>query len=928
MQSFTRTCAKLAHWLNTRRTFFVFCLSFLALTFYIFPAQAEFTLTDPVTKLVLESTIGVLAWIVNIIAWAVGQLIVAVLGMLIIPILGYNNFGNSAIIDIGWPLVRDVVNMFVIVVLLVIAVKTILNSSSANWEQQLPRMFIAVILVNFSRTITLLMVDAGQVVMFTFVNALRDIAAGNFITMFQMNSLLSMGEQKGGSGVELFGFLGTAYASLVLLMIVLAVLVILAIVFVYRIVIIWILVILSPAAFFLMGVKDIFSQAGGAYSQWWSKLIGAVTLGPILTFFLWLGLAAATGGSYASTEGFTTDASDDSAGNLYAEIFHVDELLSMFVGILLIMVGFQAASSAAGSLGGFAATLVSEQRGMSIAKNAVALPASLGYKGLRAGARQFERRTGLGAKVGERLTEAGAGLAKTPGLGFVGRGVMSAGGALGGYAEASVKQARANAKEDVSKMTTARKNAELLSMSVDEKGNFKAPASSKAMGHQEALMVELVTNKQARKNLKTQLEDKAKEQMTSIDQNKNLSQPEKDKRKEAIQASSKKEYESAISRSIQYVEKNKVNLLDESQKKSFFGAKAGNMRHMLNKYRDGEGNVTEANKAKALIDVNEMISDDDFGMSMLSEDDMKDETVLEALKQKTVRMRIDEQGHEVQVKMIEDVESGKGVADDVKNAAQGKGATFDKSNSAEIGQAVKHDNLVVRSLKVEELTTDGSSNVTSIETGAGTRLETVAKGFAMSKSDISDVSAVLRPLVEAEIARLNNPTITKDPEMRKVYEKAQFSADNNIARAANNFVGSIPGSAVTADRKKMIQEIVVEQPTQLYKLEAHIDDAIANPTFKDAQDVLQVVAREASTKVADDMQKKLTKAINDPSGGDMKKRIKDSAATAFKAVKAEYEKAIAVATAAGSRTPASDIDVDLRNKYRKWSNFNRVASNS
>ena len=240
MQSITRACAKLAHWLSTHRTLIVFSLTLLAFTVWIFPAQAEFTLTDPATKVVLESTVGILAWIVNIIAWAVGQLIVAVLGMLVIPILGYNNFGNSAIIDIGWPLVRDVVNMFVIVVLLVIAVKTILNSSSANWEQQLPRMFIAVILVNFSRTITLLIVDAGQVVMFTFVNALRDIAAGNFVTMFQMNSLLSMAEQEGGSGVELFGFLGTAYASLVLLMIVLAVLVILAIVFIYRIVIIWI----------------------------------------------------------------------------------------------------------------------------------------------------------------------------------------------------------------------------------------------------------------------------------------------------------------------------------------------------------------------------------------------------------------------------------------------------------------------------------------------------------------------------------------------------------------------------------------------------------------------------------------------------------------------------------------------------------------
>ncbi|MCH8049597.1 hypothetical protein IH979_02705, partial [Patescibacteria group bacterium] len=197
-----------------------------------------------------------LAIIINWIAWAVGKLIVIVIGMIVIPILGYNNFGDSNIINIGWPLVRDVVNMFVIIILLVIAIQTILGIAKASISQQLPRLFLAVIAVNFSRMFTVLMIDAGQVVMFTFVNALRDIAAGNFIGLFQINSFMGFSPEQSFNaltqgGISAGGFLGSAYITLSLLLMVLGVLLIMAVVFIYRIVILWILVILSPVAFFL-----------------------------------------------------------------------------------------------------------------------------------------------------------------------------------------------------------------------------------------------------------------------------------------------------------------------------------------------------------------------------------------------------------------------------------------------------------------------------------------------------------------------------------------------------------------------------------------------------------------------------------------------------------------------------------------------------
>ncbi len=329
---------------------------------------------------------GLLVAILSVLTWSIGQLLVLIIGVFLVPVLGYNNFADSYVVSLGWPLVRDVTNMFVIIVLLVIAIKTIINSSSANWEQQLPRLFIAVLLINFSKTITLLIIDAGQVVMFTFVNALQDIAAGNFVSMFQINEIMQMKNDLWDTvtdptlGAQLFGLLGTSYANLILLSIILVVMVVLTIIFIYRIVLLWILIILSPLAFLMHGVKDVLPKAGAQASKWWDKLIAAVTLGPILTFFLWLALATASMGAIANTEGMSTEGTTDSASSMFSEVFHVDQMLSLMIGIILIMVGFQAASGAAASMGGIASTFVNEKQGRALAKNVAKFPAAISYK--------------------------------------------------------------------------------------------------------------------------------------------------------------------------------------------------------------------------------------------------------------------------------------------------------------------------------------------------------------------------------------------------------------------------------------------------------------------------------------------------------------------------------------------------------------------
>jgi hypothetical protein len=371
-------------------------------------------------KTVIYLFLAVLGYVYTVIAFALGKLIVVLIGMIIIPILGYNDFGSSFIISIGWPLVRDVMNMFVILILILIAIKTILGigGGAQAAQQNILKLFLAVVAMNFSRTICVLIIDFGQVVMMTFVNALQDIAAGNFVGLFQLNSFL--GTTLGlpdfdtdalSGGFDAISYLGSAYLMLVLMAIVLGVICIIAVVFIYRIVILWILTILSPMAFFLMGVP--LEGAKGYASEWRKKFVGAVTLGPILTFFLWLALATAGQGSLVATEGFPTAGTEDSVG-LLNDIFETDKMLSLFIGILLLFVGLQASSSAANALGDFSGKAV--KSGQDFVKWAAAAPARGTYAVGREGVRRTEAQgiKMLGIKPGA-ISGAGKGIQRGAG---------------------------------------------------------------------------------------------------------------------------------------------------------------------------------------------------------------------------------------------------------------------------------------------------------------------------------------------------------------------------------------------------------------------------------------------------------------------------------------------------------------------------------
>jgi hypothetical protein len=235
------------------------------------------------------------AAVITLIGWIASLIIVVcgwVLGMAIKAILviaNYNNFINETTIIDAWIIVRDLCNMFFVLILLVIAFATILRIESYNVKKLLPKLLIMAVLINFSRTIVGLMIDFSQVIMLTFVSAFSD-GGGNFIKALRVDDFLAVAKDNkwGIEGKEL-NLTNTVAAMIVaIIFLIIATIVMLAIlvVLVMRVIMFWIYIVLSPLAFLLSAFPG-----GQKYaSQYWGEFTKYLVNGPVLAFFIWLSL--------------------------------------------------------------------------------------------------------------------------------------------------------------------------------------------------------------------------------------------------------------------------------------------------------------------------------------------------------------------------------------------------------------------------------------------------------------------------------------------------------------------------------------------------------------------------------------------------------------------------------------------------------------
>lgn len=187
----------------------------------------------------------------------------------------------------GWIFTRDLVNLFFIIILVVIALATILRIKEYQFQKTLPILIIVALLVNFSPVIVGFFVDFFSLLTNLF---LKNLSFGQ--GFFASTTLLN--KQMWGLFAGVFNpfespliyFSRLAAISTLGAYFGLGTFVFLIIAFLYlaRVLAFWILLILAPLAF----AAYILPATRRIWTMWWNQLFQWGIVGLVLAFFLYL----------------------------------------------------------------------------------------------------------------------------------------------------------------------------------------------------------------------------------------------------------------------------------------------------------------------------------------------------------------------------------------------------------------------------------------------------------------------------------------------------------------------------------------------------------------------------------------------------------------------------------------------------------------
>ncbi len=358
---------------------------------------------------------SIISWGMDLIAETISFLLLAVASLLgkllvviidiLIGIVQYNDFIGASAVETGWEVVRDLCNMFFVLILLVIAFGTILRIETYKYNRLLGKLVLMALLINFSRTIAGFFIDVSQVVMLTFVNAFADTAALNFTNILQLRDMLGFTD----TGVTDLGtpsrteMVGLPILIIIMLIVAIMTMLAMVVVFLVRIIMLWVLVVLSPLAYLFAA----FPMTQKYASQWWSKFGQWTSIGPTLAFFIWLALAVTVADS-ADIAVRNPDTPGVSGTGLVAASISKVSSSGAILGFMMAIGFFVVGLSMASSLGGVAGSFAGKMSGRISAMGAKGLrvagsPFAGAYKAAQYGVQSGGRRIARLARTNKKL---------------------------------------------------------------------------------------------------------------------------------------------------------------------------------------------------------------------------------------------------------------------------------------------------------------------------------------------------------------------------------------------------------------------------------------------------------------------------------------------------------------------------------------------
>lgn len=267
---------------SKKRLAVVFALVLVLFLVPFYPAQAGF-LEDLVTTALFFGPY-ILIWLFTGLAVIFVYIATFLVDAALAPGI-YMGIINSAAIDRGWTIMRDTANLFFILILIFIAIATTLRLQSYSAKTWIPKLLFGAVFINFSKTITMFIIDIGNMFMYGAIswmgqgientgiwqltNTVNELFWHVSPFQWQLITITKM--------VEVF----TAFMfSLILALTLLG----FGILLLVRVTMLAILTIFSPIAFMLHA----WPNAGKYAGQWWGSLLKYIIFGPIIVFFLFI----------------------------------------------------------------------------------------------------------------------------------------------------------------------------------------------------------------------------------------------------------------------------------------------------------------------------------------------------------------------------------------------------------------------------------------------------------------------------------------------------------------------------------------------------------------------------------------------------------------------------------------------------------------
>lgn len=223
----------------------------------------------------------------------------------------------------GWTIFRDIANLFFILILLFIAIGTIVRSQSYNLKSLLPKLIIAVFLINFSNVITGAIIDFGNIFMYGVLKWMSCPSDPECFSNF-FSGLMTVVDDLYGTYKLEDGFTASAEATVGIMVATIytflygLILLALGAFLLIRIAAFAILIILSPLLAF---TGEVFPGLQELSSKWWKNLINYTLFGPIFALLLYVsGLMTQQKISVYAPSFFSSNPELGTFGTLYVTI--------------------------------------------------------------------------------------------------------------------------------------------------------------------------------------------------------------------------------------------------------------------------------------------------------------------------------------------------------------------------------------------------------------------------------------------------------------------------------------------------------------------------------------------------------------------------------------------------------------------------------